>query len=138
MEHKIAEKLMEELKPCPYSRPQISSAVDRMMQAAIKQDPTYLWPIDCYVALWALKNIGRAAPENKPLTMEELRRMDGEPVFAIPLDKNADWIEHWAILRKDIVTANSISTKGRMYFLYLKDYGKTWLAYARKPEGSAP
>jgi len=77
-----------------------------------------------------------AAPENKPLTMEELRRMDGEPVFAIPLNKNADWIEHWAILRKDIVTANSISTKGRMYFLYLKDYGKTWLAYARKPEGS--
>jgi hypothetical protein len=78
----------------------------------------------------------RTEPENKPLTMEELRRMDGEPVFAIPLDKNADWIEHWEILRKDIVTANSISTKGRMYFLYLKDYGKTWLAYAHKPERS--
>jgi hypothetical protein len=56
---------MEELKACPYSRLQIDHAADRMKLAAINKEPSYLWPIDCYVALWALKNIGRAEPENK-------------------------------------------------------------------------
>ena len=129
---------MEELKACDITLLEkrlknLSAGLENMGNGDIMVNRAMLTACRDYMAeLLALR---RAAPENKPLTMEELRRMDGEPVFAIPLDKNADWIEHWAILRKDIVTANSISTKGRMYFLYLKDYGKTWLAYARKPEG---
>lgn len=75
-----------------------------------------------------------ASPENKPLTLEQLRQMDEEPVYVAPIDKNADWGKHWSIMRPDSVTAMSISEKKRMYFLYAKDYGKTWIAYAHKPE----
>ena len=59
---------MEELKPCPYSRSQIESAINRMTLAAKNNKPSDLWQIDCYLALWALKNIRRAEPENKALT----------------------------------------------------------------------
>lgn len=65
---------MEELKPCPYSRPQISHAVDRMTLTAINHEPSYLWPIDCHVALWALKNISRSDPGNK-IDLSEIDRV---------------------------------------------------------------
>ena len=70
----------------------------------------------------------------KPLSLEQVSVMCGEPLYVIPLEKNADWESHWAIMQIDSVTASSISTKSRMYFLYEKDYGKTWLAYKNKPE----
>ena len=68
------------------------------------------------------KDVGK----NEPLTLDELRKMDGEPVYIV--DGDVAW---W-----DIV---SHSTK---YFLMLVReeampfirYGKTWLTYRQKPE----
>lgn len=75
----------------------------------------------------------RAEPENKPLTQEEVSAMYGEPLYVIPLDADADWESHWSIMQWDSVTANSILSEGKMYFLYEADYGKTWLAYRARP-----
>jgi len=75
----------------------------------------------------------RAAPENKPLTLKELPCF--EPIYVVPLGSSVgEWSAHWCIYQIDNATAKSDTHKGRMWFLYDTDYGKTWLAYARKPE----
>lgn len=75
----------------------------------------------------------RAAPENKPLTLKQLRGMDGEPVWIVLLniakqskyeivtEVHEDGI--WMVCADD---DNDYASFGL--------YGKTWLAYARKPE----
>lgn len=65
-------------------------------------------------------------PPNVPLTMEELREMDGEAVW-ISFDENM-W--HVFIHHK---TCDGIVT-GENNFLWFESYGKTWLAYRHKPE----
>ena len=77
---------------------------------------------------------GRKAPENKALTLEELRKMDGEPVWVEPLTPLVDEFKpHWCIMKASI-TVMSETHKGRVWFLHLCDYAKTWLAYRRKPK----
>lgn len=75
----------------------------------------------------------RAAPENKALTLEELRQMGGEPVYIkdIPPYNYAAWK-----VISDIDNEQVDFTEGDGY--RLSGYGKTWLAYAREPEGSEP
>ncbi|WP_297312323.1 hypothetical protein [uncultured Oscillibacter sp.] len=71
-----------------------------------------------------------ARDENPPLTLEELREMDGEPVWVVPLN---DF---------DILPANYLVNAYEEQivvdkfgaYLDFEDYGKTWLAYRRKPE----
>ena len=67
--------------------------------------------------------------DNLPLTLEELREMDGEPV----------WVETPGVReygRYSIVEGADVDSKS----LFLRndftchDYGKIWLAYRRKPE----
>lgn len=65
-------------------------------------------------------------PPNEPLTLEQLREMDGQPVWIVRLEDNLGW---WAIVRLGNDRAN---TDYGAYFM-LSDYGKTWLAYAYQP-----
>ena len=75
----------------------------------------------------------RAAPENKPLTLEELPCF--EPIYVVPLGSSVgEWSAHWCIYQIDNATAKSDTHKGRMWFLYNTDYSKSWLAYRRPPE----
>ena len=77
----------------------------------------------------------KATSENKPLTLKELPCF--EPIYVVPLGSSVgEWSAHWGIYQIDNATAKSDTHKGRMWFLYDTDYGKTWIAYARKPEGS--
>lgn len=64
---------------------------------------------------------------NDPLTLEELREMDGEPVWGAFSDGSGRYmIIQWH---------NSEFFKTfECGFLLLEEYGKTWLAYRRKPE----
>lgn len=70
---------------------------------------------------------------NAPLTLEELREMDGEPVWVVPLagqeyeppESEYHMKEQWIIIH---------AWHWRHYNAELGDYGKTWLAYRRKPE----
>ena len=66
---------------------------------------------------------------NSPLTLDELRQMEGEPVYI------AENTEYWAVV-------NGFDERG-IYLLsngnpddygYFELYGKTWLAYRHKPK----
>ena len=70
----------------------------------------------------------RAADENPPLTLDELRGMNGEPV----------WIESksftgWAIILRTIgLTTDYVQANGKVKFRHANGYHKTWLAYRRR------
>lgn len=68
-----------------------------------------------------------ALPPNDPLTLEELREMDGEPVWGAFSEVSGRYmIIQWH---------NSEFFKTfECGFLLLEEYGKTWMAYRRKPE----
>ena len=73
-------------------------------------------------------------PPNDPLTLEELREMDGEPV----------WVEHcnggeWVVVAWNIHDEIAGARQAR---LDADNYGSDglggWLAYRRKPEEGTP
>lgn len=74
-------------------------------------------------------------PKNNPLTLDELREMDGESVWVSIIDENT-CIENGyglAFGRKGIVAIVDVDNWD-IYSVWLNDYGKTWLAYRTKPE----
>ena len=66
-------------------------------------------------------------PPNKPLTLEELREMDDEPVWCCP--KNDSAKGSWMIVGPN--GCENITS-----FAIYDDYGTGWLAYRRPPEVS--
>ena len=79
------------------------------------------------VAISALRQQERFGEVNKALTLDELRQMDGEPVWV--QSPGVPEYGRWAIVEG--VGENCL-------FLHddftCHDYGKTWLAYRQKPE----
>ena len=84
-------------------------------------------------------------PQNDPLTIEELREMDGEPVYII---SEFYHISEWNIPNGigEIVIAYDVPCAGMKEVipsikfidgkeLAVEKYGSTWLAYRRPPEG---
>ena len=59
------------------------------------------------------------AGKNEPLTLDELREMDGEPVWLV--NQNGG---RWVIMSGAYLCDSRKNA----------DYGKTWLAYRQKPE----
>lgn len=73
-----------------------------------------------------------AAPENKPLTLDQLRQMDGEPVWVCGMPGHKiKWAPGWRIIDGNRVAHRRWNDTSML--LYFADYGRTWLAYARKP-----
>ena len=71
---------------------------------------------------------------NAPLTLAELQKMIGEPLWVVPLGKEPDWKPCWVICMEDYILVNSTTSESRAYILRRnEDYGKTWLAYRYKP-----
>lgn len=75
---------------------------------------------------------------NDPLTLEELREMDGEPVWLHTFSavQKKTKISQWAILECSS-NANAIFLRAGVNSRLTKwfcNYGTTWLAYRRKPE----
>ena len=69
---------------------------------------------------------------NAPLTLDELQKMDGEPVWIKLFDPD----EAFWVLRNEWVDTRNPEP---MILFHLRwyshvDYGKTWLAYRQKPE----
>lgn len=78
-------------------------------------------------------------PPNDPLTLEELKEMVGEPVYIVTYEK-AEWCILHSYHSSEIVGGGFIMTRRtaeKRAFPYA-DYGKTWLAYRRKPEAATP
>lgn len=67
-------------------------------------------------------------PPNEPLTLEELREMDDEPVWCCP--KNDSAKGSWMIVGPN--GCENITS-----FAIYDDYGTGWLAYRRPPEVSS-
>lgn len=65
---------------------------------------------------------------NEPLTLDELRKMDGEPVWVVWPDGRIK--SQWFIISSTFWIEMFQEWDGTLS----KDYGKTWLAYRRKPE----
>ena len=90
------------------------------------------WEVDAWMPLPAPPGKGNNVPTNEPLTIEELREMDGEPVWA-------EDVKHWALI--DIEKGGkwdgvpfAIWAENGMKFTYnIKNRGLH--CYRRPPEG---
>lgn len=74
--------------------------------------------------------ISALSQPNEPMTLEQLREMDGEPVYVhnlFPAKRKFEW--QWALICKE--RGNAEATTYTYRFL---DYGKTWIAYRRPKE----
>ena len=86
---------------------------------------------------WARKALQPTLTQpNEPLTLEELREMDEEPVYVVPKDKPAHcggWcgVTVWKCDRYSYVSLLRDADSGWGF----EEYGKTWIAYRRPPEG---
>jgi hypothetical protein len=81
----------------------------------------------------------RAEPENKPLTLDELRQMDGEPVWTvitIGCDNayGCELVGEFGKSPDDRETISMCNLIDGTYDVFADLYGKTWLAYRRKLE----
>lgn len=87
----------------------------------------------CKMAISALR-AQQERENSKPLTLDELREMDGEPVYLSDLvEKDGVW-EGWIVF----TSYNEYGFRPRGGGLFPIDgYGKTWLVYRHKPEGGA-
>ena len=118
---------MSKLKPCQTA--DVEDAIGYMKQMRLLCDTDDGFVPQVYdLAIDALR---RAQPANEPLTLAELREMRGEPV----------WVEtpgQRKFGRWGIVCGADDDEYGKTLYLHgdytCRNYGKTWLAYRRKPE----
>ena len=76
--------------------------------------------------------ISALSPPNEPLTLEELREMNEVPVWIQNLEEPAK--SQWRLLywdRGKYLVLQGISVRGYL----MEEYGESWLAYRRPPEG---
>lgn len=103
-----------------------------------------IWTLDWYpkqkmdIVRWAFYDAfssdDEEAEKNDPLTLEELREMDGKPVWCCNPGNALDG--HWAIISTDTfyfphdMAAYAVGVNQ----WFFGDYAKTWLAYSRPLE----
>lgn len=88
----------------------------------------------------------------KPLTLEQLMQMDGNPVWIRDLTENPFDDCYYALVcmnynpqefqeydfSEGVAISIPTNKKSAVAIALIRDYGETWIAYAHKPEGSAP
>ena len=65
----------------------------------------------------------------EPLTMDELRQMDGEPVYCVEITGREEWL-----FRRDGGFADMYGEFTSDDFMSWDNYGKLWWCYRQKPE----
>lgn len=80
-----------------------------------------------------LCNADKVRHKTEPLTPEELREMDGQPIWVVPASPNSGYDPSWAILYDGSVRVKSNSWPGAFYVLYDATYATNWLAYRCPP-----
>ena len=76
--------------------------------------------------------IATLSPPNEPLTLEQLREMDGEPVWIVDVGPHKWYGPGWAIVDRDNCLVRTVKNWNAVFF---ESYGERWLAYRRPPEG---
>ena len=69
-------------------------------------------------------------PQNEPLTLEQLRGMDGEPVWVVLVDERFRDLNGWYLVHH----GNAYLARIDDWELDDDEYGLEWLAYRRPPE----
>lgn len=85
---------------------------------------------ECVMALIDVVNAQPAVtpPPNDPLTLEELREMDGEPVWVLSLGGRSE--PCWMLVDVEY----ELCREAHGGLAIFDTYEKTWLAYRRRPE----
>ena len=78
--------------------------------------------------------IAALSPPNEPLTLEQLREMDGEPVWIVDIGGRNWYGPGWAIVDRENNLVRTVKNWNPVFF---EKYGERWLAYRRPPEGEA-
>ena len=81
------------------------------------------------VAISALRQQERFGEANKALTLDELRKMDGEPVYSVEITGREEWL-----FRRDGGFADMYGEFTSDDFMVWDNYGKLWWCYRQKPE----
>ena len=88
-------------------------------------------PVTRYTADAIAEKLCREARDkNPPLTLEELREMDGEPVCIAPVDGGP---YTWML----VDTKYEVCREAHGGLAVFENLGKTWVAYRHKPENGA-
>ena len=89
----------------------------------------------CAILREAVKALEAPEPaDNEPLTLDELRKMDGEPVWVVDVGPHKWYGPGWAIVDRDNCLVRTVKNWNAVFF---ESYGERWLAYRRPPEGEA-
>ena len=75
--------------------------------------------------------IAALSQPNEPLTLDELREMDGEPVWIVDVGPHKWYGPGWAIVDRDNCLVRTVKNWNAVFF---ESYGERWLAYRRPPE----
>ena len=81
------------------------------------------------VAISALRQQERFGEANKALTLDELRQMNGEPVYSVEITGRGEWL-----FRRDGGFADMYGEFTSDDFMVWDNYGKLWWCYRQKPE----
>lgn len=81
--------------------------------------------------LYDIQHVPTLTPPNEPLTLEQLREMDGEPVWVVPRGMHEKDEPMWCVLESPMALIPGVD-----YWSWDFDgYAETWIAYRRPPEG---
>lgn len=86
-------------------------------------------PVTRYAADAIVEKLCRDTEKGKPLTLEELRGMDGEPVWIVPMRGSGGFCT-WMLVDAEYELCREAHGEMAVF----ENCGKTWLAYRRKPE----
>ena len=106
-----------------------AEVLEKLLFDECKRQKCDRWDISAIISV-VNKTPTIVPPPNNPLTLEELREMTGEPVWVERQGSDLPWDREWALVNRENCLCKTAS--GCVAFFEL--YGKTWLAYRRKPE----
>ena len=86
---------------------------------------SYYEALDLAISALRQKDVGK----NAPLTLDELRKMDGEPVWCVEITGREEWL-----FRRDGGFADMYGEFTSDDFMSWDNYEKLWCCYRQKPE----
>ena len=88
-------------------------------------------------AIEIVEKMPTLTPQNEPLTLDKLRKMDGEPVYVVPVNEFSE-LGKWCVLSVDNSDDYSCALVPGIdcWAWRFEAYGETWFAYRRPPEGA--
>lgn len=110
--------------------------LDAQLDVLVKEDIEAQQELAGYRALGTLEHLQGIVEAPMPLTLDELQDMDGDPVWTITngLEGSGRWELVWfsGLDGEEFVTM--VNAVEGMYRCPVETYGRTWLAYRRKPK----